>query len=93
MIFYPEGCRRIQIGASDLRVLTEPFVHLFVQTIGIAEAGLAPMPQQRNRKGKRSSSSERSPTEAAALVKVSLLVFETLILRLNGDGGPVGLER
>ena len=93
MIFYPEECRRIQIRASDLRVLTEPFVHLFVQTIGIAEAGLAPMPQQWNRKGKRSSSSERSVAASVGLVKVSLFVFETLILRLNGDGGPVGLER
>ncbi len=44
MTFYPEGCRRLQIGESDLRVLTEPFVHLFVQTIGIAEPELAPQP-------------------------------------------------
>jgi len=44
MIVYPEGCRRLQIGESDLRVLTEPFVHLFLQTIGIAEPELAPLP-------------------------------------------------
>ncbi len=44
MIVYPEGCRRLQIGESDLRVLTEPFVHLFVQTIGITEPELAPQP-------------------------------------------------
>lgn len=44
MVFYPEGCRRLQIGESDLRALTEPFVHLFMQTIGIAEPELAPMP-------------------------------------------------
>ena len=44
MVFYPEGCRRLKIGESDLRVLTEPFVHLLVQTIGIAEPELAPLP-------------------------------------------------
>lgn len=43
VIIYPGGCRRVQIGASDLRVLTEPFIHLFVQTIGITEPKLAPM--------------------------------------------------
>lgn len=44
VIIYPEGCRQVLIGESDHRVLTEPFFHLFVQTIGITESELVPMP-------------------------------------------------
>ena len=44
VIIYPEGCRHVMIGESDLRVLTDPFFHLFVQTIGITESELVPMP-------------------------------------------------
>lgn len=44
VIIYPGGCRRVLIGANDLRVITEPFIHLFVQTVAITEPQLVPIP-------------------------------------------------
>lgn len=44
MIYYPGGCTYIRLGKSDDRALTDSFLHLFAQTIGISVAELAPQP-------------------------------------------------
>ncbi|MHB8599525.1 MAG: hypothetical protein ACYDER_22265 [Ktedonobacteraceae bacterium] len=44
VVFDPEGCSTVRIGKNDVRVPDKSFTQLFVQTLGISETELAPLP-------------------------------------------------